>query len=209
MFAGRLPSPEFGISDAQRAVGMCTFKKRTHPDGRIEHYDFKISISRRFTLTDAQIEDVIIHEMIHYFIAYNGLVDSAVHGTLFMLLMNNINTQYSRNVTVRHEDPATVDHSPQPKRRAWVVVAALTLPDGNMAVKVLPRTIPTIRKYYDAVRSSAQIRDIRLYLHDNPFWGGYPKSGALKYHHIDKEVLTRQLSGARPLRFDGSRLLES
>ena len=41
--------------------------------GRTKFYDFSISVSNYYKLTTEQIDDVLIHEMIHYSIAYTGL----------------------------------------------------------------------------------------------------------------------------------------
>ena len=52
--------------------------------GGTKYYDFKLRINKRIDLPEQEIEDIIIHEMIHYHIAYNGIKDTSTHGRVFM-----------------------------------------------------------------------------------------------------------------------------
>ena len=45
--------------------------------GRTMYYDYCISVSSYYQLTLEEIDDVLIHEMIHYTIAYTGLKDTS------------------------------------------------------------------------------------------------------------------------------------
>lgn len=62
--------------------------------------DFAISISGYYDLTADELEDVMVHEMIHYSIAYSGLIDTAPHGTLFRTLMADFNERFGRHITI-------------------------------------------------------------------------------------------------------------
>lgn len=65
-------------------------------------------------------EDILIHEMIHYFIAYQGLNDNAPHGKLFREKMNEINTKYHRNISISRKNTevvSTIKDEPQENRR--------------------------------------------------------------------------------------------
>jgi hypothetical protein len=73
MFDGKLPKLPIELSDAKTFLGLCVYKKRRTILGRTECYDFKLRISTRIDLVEAEVEDIIIHEMIHYYIGYNNL----------------------------------------------------------------------------------------------------------------------------------------
>ena len=93
-FNGKLPELPIELSDAKGFIGVCRYKKRELEDGNVELYDFRLSINTRIDLPEEEIEDTIIHEMIHYFIGINRLEDSSSHGPMFQHLMNSINEKY-------------------------------------------------------------------------------------------------------------------
>ena len=66
MFAGKLPMLPIRLSDAKTFLGVCTYKKRKGKDGKLEKYDFTLRINTRIDLLEEEVEDTIIHEMIHY-----------------------------------------------------------------------------------------------------------------------------------------------
>ena len=41
----------------------------------------------------------MVHELIHYYIAWNGIKDNKEHGKEFMRIANELNTKYNLNVT--------------------------------------------------------------------------------------------------------------
>lgn len=99
IFDNKLPLPTLKISRAKTRLGQMACKRRTSW-GRTRYYDFTISISTYYNLSQEQIDDVLIHEMIHYSIAYTGLKDSSAHGVVFRGMMDNINRRFNRNITV-------------------------------------------------------------------------------------------------------------
>ena len=67
MFAGRLPKIPIELSNAKTFLGQCVFQKRRRLLGKVEHYNFRLRISQRFDLSEQELEDTLIHEMIHYY----------------------------------------------------------------------------------------------------------------------------------------------
>lgn len=82
---------------------MCTFKRRRLLGGGMENYDFKLQISTQIDLSECELEDTIIHEMIHYYIGVHQWRDTSAHGRLFRQMMNDINERFGRQVTVSHQ----------------------------------------------------------------------------------------------------------
>lgn len=208
MFGGRLPMPPIVLSDAASFLGQCVSKVKTMPDGSKVYYDFKIRINTRMDLPEHVVEDTIIHEMIHYFIFYNGLRDTSPHGEIFKSLMRSINTHHNRNIAISHKVSAEQRGQMTDTKRIWHIIAVVTMRNGRTGVKVLPRVIPKIADYYTKVSAVSDVASIDLYLHDNPFFNRYPTSAALKIHEIDSSVLQAELKNARKLIFDGHRLIE-
>ena len=72
-----------------------------------------------------------------------------------------------------------------------------------MGIKVLPRVIPTILKYYRALHQAANVSSVSLYLSSNSFFYKYPNSGKLGYHLIDAHVVQTHLQDARTIECNG------
>ena len=89
-FGGKLPLPELGLTRAKTRLGQLAFK-RSSRWGRTKLYDFKLSMSTYYDMTDKQAKCVLLHEMIHYIIGYTGLKDTAPHGVVFRGMMDSLN----------------------------------------------------------------------------------------------------------------------
>ncbi|MBD5296174.1 MAG: SprT family zinc-dependent metalloprotease [Bacteroides sp.] len=208
MFGGRLPKLPIELSDAGGFLGKCVFKQHRLPDGLIRYSDFSLRINTRIDLPEEVIEDTIIHEMIHYLILWTGLHDSSPHGDIFKSIMASINTSYGRHLTIRHKASQEEAQQAVSTKRTWHVIAAVYFKSGKTGIKVLPRTIPKILTYYNATKYHPEIREVQLYLHDNPFFNRFPTSAALRIHDIDKATLEKNLTDARKLKVNGTQIIE-
>lgn len=207
MFGGHLPVPTIELSSGAGFVGKCCYHSQTGRDGLRIYYDFTLRFSTRFNLPQSEIEDTIIHEMIHYFILWSGLHDDSSHGNIFRALMASINNTHGRKVSISHDSTDEASRPAADTRRKWHVIAAIYFKDGRTGLKVLPRTMHRIVSYYKALIDHSEVSEIRLYLHDNPFFNTYPTSAALRYHSIDRTHLDQNLEGARPLRVEGNAVI--
>lgn len=99
IFDDCLPIPVIKLSRAKTRLGQMAYKRKVRL-GHIKYYDFRISISTAYDLLQDALDDVIIHEMIHYYIAYKGIRDSSAHGKMFRSLMSVVNTRHGRHVSV-------------------------------------------------------------------------------------------------------------
>lgn len=102
IFEGKLPKPRFYISNACTYMGQCVFKRRRKWTGKVENYDYCIRINGRYDLPENEIDDILVHEMIHLLIAASGIRDSSPHGNVFRTLMKGINEKYGRSITISH-----------------------------------------------------------------------------------------------------------
>lgn len=200
MFGGRLPELPIELMSTKTLLGQCTSQIKRLPDGRKQHSAFRLRISTYFDLPESVIEDTIIHEMIHYFIALNGLVDSSPHGDIFKALMHSINTNFGRSITISHRGDAPTGAAAATTRRTLHVVAVVKLSSGKTGFKVLPHTDQSIIKYYTAARKAPDVRDVKFYISDNPYFGRFPSSAALKVHIVDPKLLEDALADATPVR---------
>lgn len=206
IFAGRLPEPVFSLCEVKTFVAQYKSSVRHLPDGRREHYDHQIRFSTLFPLSERELEDTLIHEMIHYFIAYNGLEDRTAHGPLFKALMANVNEFHGRGITISHRTmPGTTPASTAAK---WHIVAILHFSSGELGVKVLPRVIPKVVKYYRDTLKATNVSAIDLYLHNDPYFNRFPTSVGRRCHLLSSSDATAHLAGARRLHVEGNRLIQ-
>jgi len=209
MFGGKLPKIPVELSDAKTFLGQCVYKKRRKPFGKTELYDFRLRINARLDMPEREVEDTIIHEMIHYYIGYNQLQDASAHGPLFLGIMNEINRKFGRSLTVSHKSTKEQREQLQDKRSHYHVIAVVTFHDGRTGIKVLPRVLRSILYYYNNVLASRDIASIQLYMSNNVYFNRYPNSSALKVHFLEADEISKQLEGAEKMACDGQTILRN
>ena len=62
-------------------------------------YNFRISMTDYYDFTPKQFEDILVHEMIHYYLAYFGIDKSLSHGREFKKMAKRLNQTYGLNIT--------------------------------------------------------------------------------------------------------------
>lgn len=102
-FNGSLPPVPIKLSHARTFLGKLTFvKHRTWLFGGWKYSNFTLRINTYYDLPEPLIQDTILHEMIHYFIAVNQLRDTSTHGQLFRREMRRINAEGNRHISITH-----------------------------------------------------------------------------------------------------------
>ena len=202
IFKGRLPRIPVKLSRSKSSVGMFCTKYKHLSDGSKLLVSRHFSFSKCFDMDEHALEDVIIHEMIHYLINFEGVNDTSPHGKVFRSLMTKINKEFNRNITISTKTTkASVQTIGLTKK--WHIIAVMKVRDGSLGIKILPLIADKVAFYYRHVRQSPQINSIRLYIHNAPFFSNYPTSTALKYHVVDEELLRKELTGGQLIYIEG------
>lgn len=94
-FEGMLPMPSFKIIHSFRYFGMfrCEF---------LEDYTVinpSIEISDNYDYTDAQLKNILVHEMLHYYLAYTGADVKVTHGDVFNREARRLNKSHRLRIT--------------------------------------------------------------------------------------------------------------
>ena len=199
MFAGQLPKLPIELSDAKTFLGKCVYRKRIGADGKNENYDFRLRINTRIDFPEQEVEDTIIHEMIHYYIRWKQLEDTSSHGSIFQHMMNSINEKYGRHVSIRHIATEEQNEQAIDKRQHWHVVAVLHFKDGKTGIKVLPRVTPSIINYCNKMTSANDVLYIDLFMSKDIFFNRFPNSSALRAHYVKKFEIMSHLKDAKEL----------
>lgn len=193
MFDGRLPEPPVSITNAKTYLGVCAYRKHRKWNGRLEYSDFRIRISRRFDLSRDEIDDTIIHEMIHYYIGLFSPADMPGHSALFRSMMADINTRYGRHISVSHRLSAEQQEQATDHRPKKHIVARVVLKDGRTGIKVIPCMERHIRRYHRGMMASGKVSSIEFFQTTDPFFNRFPSSSAFTVYFPDPDVLAQHL----------------
>lgn len=199
MFGGRLTMPPILLSKARTFVGQCAAKKRRTLFRGTQLFDFRLKFSVCFDLTEREWEDTIIHEMIHYYIGVNGLKDTSAHGRLFRNMMNTINQQFGRNLTISHKSTSEQKEAIYGEKRVWHVIALVHFADGRKGLKVLPRIRQRITTYRATMLRDPRITRIDLFMSNDPYFNRFPNSSAFNVVLANEQEFMPHIQQAEPL----------
>ena len=205
-FEGALPAVPIVLTKAGTFLGKMEYKSRRDFFGIISsHYDYRLKISTGFDLSQEELEDVVIHEMIHYYIAYRNLRDSSAHGETFRRIMESINQKFGRHITVRHRsEPGQnlVRSGREQIKKRYLCVS--TFPDGNKGITVCAST--KIFELYRLLPKYYRISKMEWYGSIDPFFNRFPRANTPKIYKITEEELSEHLRESVPMKCDGHTL---
>ena len=187
-FGGKLPLPELSLTRAKTRLGQLAFKRASRW-GRTKLYDFKLSMSTYYDMTEQQAKSVLLHEMIHYIIGYTGLKDTAPHGVVFRGMMDNLNRKYGWDIRVMTSTKGwKVSERVAEKKKAkgpqTYLMLAIELKDGKFYLsRVNPGFARRIEKQLPMVR---ELRSHRWYTTQESYFEDYPQVRSLRGRCITK-----------------------
>lgn len=187
-FGGKLPLPELALTRAKTRLGQLAFKRASRW-GRTKLYDFKLSMSTYYDMTEQQAKSVLLHEMIHYIIGYTGLKDTSPHGVVFRGMMDNLNRKYGWDIRVMTSTKGwKVSEQVAEKKKAkgpqTYLMLAIELKDGKFYLsRVNPGFARRIEKQLPMVR---ELRSHRWYTTQESYFEDYPQVRSLRGHRITK-----------------------
>ena len=187
-FGGKLPVPELGLTRAKTRLGQLAYKRATRW-GRTKLYDFKLSMSTYYDMTDRQAKSVLLHEMIHYIIGFTGLKDTAPHGIVFRGMMDNQNRKYGWDIRVMTSTKGwKVSEWAEERQKAKgpqiYLMLAIEMQDGK---HYLSRVNPSFaRRIESKLALVRELRSHRWYTTQEPYFEDYPQVISLRGRRISK-----------------------
>lgn len=187
-FGGKLPLPELALTRAKTRLGQLAFKRASRW-GRTKLYDFKLSMSTYYDMTEQQAKSVLLHEMIHYIIGYTGLKDTSPHGVVFRGMMDNLNRKYGWDIRVMTSTKGwkvseQVAEKKKAKGQQTYLMLAIELKDGKFYLsRVNPGFARRIEKQLPMVR---ELRSHRWYTTQESYFEDYPQVRSLRGRRITK-----------------------
>jgi hypothetical protein len=96
-FHNSLPVPEFKVIHKNKTFGRfeCRvgWKSISQP---------VIMVTDKYNFTEEQLRDIMVHEMIHYYLAYKRIDRIITHGKAFKEMMNDFNLNEGLNIQITY-----------------------------------------------------------------------------------------------------------
>ncbi len=198
-FDGSLPPIPLRLSNARSSLGQFVHPARypaNLPRGKGECY---LRISVRFDLPEKEVEDTIIHEMIHYYIWYHRLKDTSAHGPVFRRIMEDINRRHGRNLSVSHRLQEEERQSDRHNRSNYIVVTRWQ--DGKLGITICAKT--RLFDIHRALASHPQVIGMLWFWSRSPWFNRFPVSRSVKVYGLTEEEFAREFANATPCECDG------
>lgn len=202
-FGDQLPPIPIELSNAKTFLGKLCFRKERKPfSSKWRYSDFVLRINTRIDLSEEEAEDIILHEMIHYYIAFRQWEDSSAHGYLFRAEMERLNAS-GRHIRISHRLTPKQREQAQGQRKMRVVCIAY-FKDSRLGIKVIPKQVSHILRFHRAAPAHFPLDHLEWYLSDSPLFAQYPSSSTLRFYLCpDMEKLHDALQTAHHILCDG------
>lgn len=195
IFEGKLPLPKLKWSRAKTRLGQMACKRKMSW-GRTKYYDFTISVSNYYKLTTEEIDDVLIHEMIHYTIAYTGLKDTSPHGIVFRGMMDKINRTFDRHITISMRTRNLQPRIAQQTKN--FLILAIEMKDGKYFLSSVNPSFA--RKLSLSLARMHEIAHYAWYQSQDEYFHNMPCVRSLRGKQVSKEVYTTMIEKMKRLK---------
>lgn len=197
IFSDELPRILLQIGHARTAVGKMIFRRHVKPDGSVSKTPEKIRISDYYDYEQPELEDILIHEMIHYYIAYRGIVDTSSHGEIFTRMMREINIRHRRNIEIKSTQRSTdkLTTSGNLASPKYIVVCKMT--SGRTLIAAVARS--RIGQICREMTDWDEVEDFQFRLCFNPIISRYPAVRSAKLYNVSQSRLEMLIQDSIPL----------
>ena len=96
-FDQSLPTPRFGMMKKLNTLARFEYQNNKKGEAPIKRQI--ILFSEYYDFDEETFKNLMVHEMIHYYLAWNGVKTELDHGKEFMAIANELNEKYGLNVT--------------------------------------------------------------------------------------------------------------
>lgn len=171
-FGGSLPVPNLRIGHSRTQLGSCACRRKPGPG-------FKILVSYTLTLSDyydlplPEVQSVMLHEMIHFYIAFHHLHDTAPHGEIFHQWMNRLNRDgWHIEVSHRTKDLKKNDSVSRALNPVRLVMAVELSDHEKLLSAVSPRYAASISR---VIKQAPNVIHLHWYLTTDPWFLDKPR----------------------------------
>ncbi len=197
-FGGELPVPTLELSKARTRLGMMSCKWKMRMLKRV-YTDFKIRVSIYYDCTEREYQETLLHEMIHYYIAYKGIRDTSSHGPAFCEIMHRLNSEYGWNISITS---SMREHSVSKTIAAKVgtyIVLAIKHKNGKYYLSVV--NLRSVSELDGIVKKLNEVVEHRWYVTHDEYFRRFTKVRTLKAKCVPMEVFNEKTAAMQPLEF--------
>lgn len=190
IFRNSLPTPIFHISQARSFMGQFKVERQASLLSKAKE-TYHLTLSSLYDLEEATLEDVVIHEMIHYLIHYKKIKDTSSHGHHFRELMADINRRFGRHISVSHR--CSKQELESDAAKAHSIVCLCTMTDGRKLVCRVSQS-----KVFDIHRAFQEwdkVEQEEWYWVYGSYFNRYRRVLTPRLFSVDKEGLDNIASG--------------
>jgi hypothetical protein len=193
-FGDALPLPRLALSKSRTRLGSMSCKRQV----RLFHSrlsDYAIHLSNYYDLSERQFQNVLLHEMIHYSIAYNGRKDSSPHGVVFRAMMEELNRKYGWELSVTTSTKNVEKAGGIPQNKTYLILS-MEMKDGRRFLSVVnPRAARQLERQ---TRLVADLASHGWYTTQNPYFFGFPAVRTLRARRIRKAEYDSLVADLKP-----------
>lgn len=202
-FDGRLPMLPLRLTDSLSHLGAFVHPT-VWPDDRPRGAgECHLRISRRLDRSQEELVDTIVHEMIHYYIWYNRISDTAPHGTVFRTMMNSLNKSHGLNMTVRKRMEAAELDTDTRQRPHLICITHWA--DGRRLITVCAQK--KLFEIHDAFAACDRVLSMEWWWSADPWFNRFGSARTAKAMLIDPADYDTHVRTAVPCSCDGHRFV--
>lgn len=201
-FNNSLPEIPIFINKSRTQSGYLKYYIERRPNGERRYFNFSLHISAVLDSDETQIEDTIIHEMIHLYIQWNHIADKSSHGPVFMSMMHDINKRFNRNLSVTKARTKEEMDSDLEIRHHYLCIARLK--DGRTGISLPVKT--RIFEIWDQILRFKDVESFEWYFSTDPYFNRFRRCKTLKIYIAPAQELSAHLNKARRLVRNGNRI---
>ncbi len=193
-FDGGLPLPILKTGRSKTRLGQFACKRSFQPRAflmrkKVKFYDFTITLSNYYDLSERQFQNVLLHEMIHYCITYTGLKDTSSHGIIFRGMADAWNKK-GWNIRVTTSTKGVKVAKPSPNRECLVLAIEMT--NGNRLLSVVnPKAASLLDRQASRI---GVIRNYGWYKSSDDYFQSFPQVRSLKGRRVSLDEYEEKIS---------------
>ena len=186
-FGSKLPMPRLALSRASTRLGSMSFCQRRRLF-KTELYGFTIRISTYYNQDQRGYRTVLLHEMIHYYIAFMRIADTSPHGPAFKKIMNWLNAKHGWDISVSSKLRREARMHPAVGGKTYLVLA-LAMKNGDKFLSVVnPAYARRIDMQLKALPEAESISWTRT---TDAYFAQFPAVRSLRGRRVDRETFSK------------------
>lgn len=186
IFNDRLPRPAFWLVNVNSYMGQMHRTLKRDKQGYVAMYKMKLNV--KYDIDERKAEDIMLHEMIHLYIWHEQLKDASSHGPVFKSVMEKINKEFGRHITISTKMKREVT---MVVRMKWNLVAVCRMTSGKTAITLPPST--RVAHFQKVLMESDKVSSIEWYYTTDAFFYNYPHPLTVKLYYVDEALLAQHL----------------